>query len=73
MPVVRAVFFNQISAAHSVLFHFLMTVQPVSLNELTRMLPVTQDTRKNVLLTLIRQILILQYLVKSQSLRKYHV
>lgn len=41
MQPLRAVFFNQISTAHSVLFHFLMTVQPVSLNELSRVLLVT--------------------------------
>lgn len=41
VPPLLAVFFNQISTAHSVLFHFLMTVQRVSLNELTRVLLVT--------------------------------
>lgn len=41
MHPLRAVFHNQISTAHSVLFHFLMTVQPLSLNALTRMLLVT--------------------------------
>lgn len=41
-PPLRVVFFNQIRTAHSVLFHFLMTVQPVSLGELTRLLLLTQ-------------------------------
>lgn len=61
----QAVFFNQISTAHSVLFHFLMTVQPVSLNELTRVLLVTLRQKQTDLFSLMQ--LGLQFLLQCIS------
>lgn len=47
MHPLMVVFFSTISTAHSVLFHFLMTVQAVSLTELTRVLLVTPRHKKD--------------------------